>query len=64
MTESLKVIAARLQLDIEGMYIWLDILSIPQQNTSKKTLAVSSLNTYPIGLMLRPLTLMIRNTKT
>ena len=53
MTESLKILAARLQWDIEGMYIRLDILSIPQQNTSQKTLAVDSLNTYPVRPMLR-----------
>ena len=64
MTESLKIIDARLQLDIEGMYICLDILSIPQQNTSQKTLAVKSLNTYPVGPMLRSLSRMIRSTKT
>ena len=64
MTESLKIIDARLQLDIEGMYICLEILSIPQQNTSQKTLAVNSLNTYPVGPMLRSLSRMIRSTKT
>ena len=60
MTESLKILAARLQWDIEGMYIRLDILSIPQQNTSQKTLAVDSLNTYPVRPMLRSLSRMIR----
>ena len=53
MTESLKILAARLQWDIEGMYIRLDTLSIPQQNTSHKTLAVDSLSTYPVRPMLR-----------
>ena len=46
MTESLKIITARLNLDMEGIYGWLDILSIPQQNQSQKALAVNSLYTY------------------
>ena len=45
MTESLKIIDERLSLNIEGMYICLDSLSIPQQNASQKTLVVNLLNT-------------------
>ena len=64
MTESLKILAARLQVDIQGMYIWFDILNIPQQNMSQKTLTVNSLNTYPVKPMLRSLSRMIRSMKT
>ena len=64
MTEALKIIDGRLYLNIERMYIRLAILSIPQQNTSQKTFAVNSLNTYPVGPMLRSLSRMIRSTKT
>ena len=43
MTESLKIIARRLHLDMAGIYVWLDI---PQQNQRLKALAVKSLYTY------------------
>ena len=49
---------------LPNRYIWLDTFSIPQQNTSQKTLAVISLNTYPVRPMLRSLSRMIRSTKT
>ena len=46
MTESLKIIATRLHLDMTGIYVWLDILSITQQKQKLKALAVNSLCTY------------------
>ena len=48
MTESLKIIARRLHLDMAGIYVWLDI---PQQNQRLKALAVKSLYTYARGAM-------------
>ena len=46
MTESLKIIATRFHLDMTGIYVWLDILSITQQKQKLKALAVNSLCTY------------------
>ena len=46
MTESLKIIATRLHLDMTGIHVWLDILSITQQKQKLKALAVNSLCTY------------------
>ena len=48
MTESLKIIATRLHLDMTGIHVWLDILSITQQ----KQIQVSSLDTREAGVVL------------
>ena len=46
MTESLKIIATRLHLDMTSIHVWLDILSSTQQKQKLKALAVNSLCTY------------------
>ena len=48
MTESLKIIATRLHLDMTGIHVWLDILSITQQ----KQIQVSTLDTREAGVVL------------
>ena len=48
MTEFLKIIATRLHLDMTGIHVWLDILSITQQ----KQIQVSSLDTREAGVVL------------
>ena len=48
MTESLKIIATRFHLDMTGIHVWLDILSITQQ----KQIQVSSLDTREAGVVL------------
>jgi len=47
MKSSLKILQQKLNLDqINSLYVWLDIIAIPQCNTSLKGLAVNSLYTY------------------
>jgi len=46
MKDALRPTQDKLNVKFEKMYIWLDILAIPQRNPSLKSLAVNSLYTY------------------
>lgn len=46
MQQSVRSVCEHIQRDVSQVYIWLDIISIPQYNFTLKTLAVNSLYTF------------------